>query len=291
MAGSVRRRGLVGGSRHVLLATTLLLGTSAVVGAELALPSPAAASPAAKAASTAQQHSVLRLYKAYFLRDPSQKEIDYWADRYASGRASLASISSFFAQSNEFKTRYGSLTDAQFVDLVYRNVLGRTPDAAGVQHWVRALGRGQSRGSVMIGFSESGEFQRRTGTVSPSGWTADQLAGLDIINQTRSGQRLRTLSRHDTAKDKAQRWAAHMASTGALSHSGGGSNVDTSGLTGWCGVAENVGWGSSLQAIQDAFMKSTVHRTNLLGNWTHAGVGVAKAGNRYYVTQLFVRTC
>jgi hypothetical protein len=275
----------------VVVALTLVVGAAVSTGADVATARPASAAPATKAATKAQQHSVLRLYKAYFLRDPSQREIDYWADRYASGRASLASISSFFAQSNEFKNRYGSLTDAQFVDLVYRNVLGRTPDAAGVKHWVGALGRGQSRGSVMIGFSESGEFQRRTNTVSPTGWTADQLAGLAVANKSRSGQRLRTLTAHNVAKDKAQRWAAHLASIGRLEHSGGGTSVDTSGLSGWCSVGENVGWGSSIESIQAAFMNSATHRNNLLGNWTHMGVGVAKRGNSYYITQLFIRAC
>jgi hypothetical protein len=274
-----------------VVAVSLLAGGAVATGAELVSPGAASAAPSAKAATQAQQHSVLRLYKAYFLRDPSQSEIDYWANRYASGRASLATISGFFAQSNEFKNRYGSLSDAQFVDLVYRNVLGRTPDAAGVKHWVGALGRGQSRGSVMIGFSESGEFQRRTNTVSPTGWTPDQLAGLAVANQSRSAQRLRSLTAHNVGKDKAQRWAAYLASIGRLEHSGGGTSVDTSGLSGWCSVGENVGWGSSIQSVQDAFMNSPTHRKNLLGNWTHMGVGVAKRGNSYYITQLFIRAC
>ena len=269
------------------IAVALLCGVSAVAGVE----APAAAAPATKAATLAQQHSVLRLYKAYFLRDPSQKEIDYWAERYASKRASLASISEFFARSNEFKNRYGSLTDAQFVELVYRNVLQRSPDAAGLAHWIDALRRGQSRGSVMLGFSESGEFQRRTGTVSPTGWTADQLAALAALNAARTSQRLRSLTGQSTGMGKAQRWSDHMASTGVLEHTGGGTVVDASGLPGWCHVGENVGYGPSIEWIMAEFMKSPVHRANLLGNWTHVGVGVAKRGSSYYVTQIFLRAC
>ena len=43
--------------------------------------------------------------------------------------------------------------------LVYQNVLGREPDAAGQAHWVGQLQRGLSRGALMLQFSESAEYQ------------------------------------------------------------------------------------------------------------------------------------
>ena len=49
-----------------------------------------------------------------------------WTAAPASG-----SVSAAFARSPEFTSRYGALSDGGFVDLVYRNVLGRSPDAAG----------------------------------------------------------------------------------------------------------------------------------------------------------------
>ena len=58
--------------------------------------------------------------------------------------------------------------DAAFVDLVYRNVLARPPDPAGRAHWAGGLDSGRlTRGGVMIGFSESAEFVRKTGTTPP----------------------------------------------------------------------------------------------------------------------------
>ena len=81
---------------------------------------------------------------------------------------SLQSASQFFSESDEFRNRYGSLDDGQFVDLVYQNVLGRSPDANGRSHWVNALASGRNgRGSVMIGFSESPEYVGKTGTTPP----------------------------------------------------------------------------------------------------------------------------
>ncbi len=107
------------------------------------------------------QAELTRLYLAYFGRLPDVTGLTYWLAVRDSG-VSLAEISSLFADSTEFGRRYGSLDDRQFVDLVYRNVLTRQGEAAGVQYWAGELGRGVSRGQIMIGFSESTEFFRRT---------------------------------------------------------------------------------------------------------------------------------
>ncbi len=110
---------------------------------------------------------VTRLYKAYFLRDPEPAGRAYWAGRMTAGMR-LEDISQFFAGSTEFKNRYGSLSNGGFVDLVYENVLGRAPDPGGRAHWVSGLDAGRlQRGKVMVGFSESPEFVKKTGTTPP----------------------------------------------------------------------------------------------------------------------------
>ena len=103
---------------------------------------------------------VVRLYMAYFGRTPDPAGLRFWTERHRTG-TSLRSISEFFAQSGEFMARYGSVDHAQFVDLVYANVLGRAPDPAGRAFWISELSTGQrGRGQVMIGFSESPEYRR-----------------------------------------------------------------------------------------------------------------------------------
>ena len=108
-----------------------------------------------------------RLYQAYFLRPPDGDGLSFWRARRVSG-VELSQVSSAFASSDEFAATYGSLTDGEFVDLVYQNVLGRAPDAPGRAFWMRQLAGGVSRGAVMIGFSESSEMIARTGTVGPT---------------------------------------------------------------------------------------------------------------------------
>lgn len=106
-------------------------------------------------------HAVTRLYKAYLLRNPDHSGLTYWLNRRGEGRT-LVSISQSFATSSEFKNRYGSLTNAQFVDRVYRNVLGRAADASGTTYWKTRLDAGMSRGQVMANFSQSSEYIRST---------------------------------------------------------------------------------------------------------------------------------
>ena len=102
---------------------------------------------------------VARLYFAYFLRVPDQSGLDHWREKYRTG-TSLAAISQAFASSSEFRTRYGSLSNRQFVETVYLNVLGRPGDESGIAYWTGQLDSGKTRGAVMTGFSESSEFKR-----------------------------------------------------------------------------------------------------------------------------------
>jgi uncharacterized delta-60 repeat protein len=102
---------------------------------------------------------VARLYFAYFLRIPDYEGLDFWINRFRGGNA-LDGISSAFASSPEFASRYGSLDNGAFVTRVYQNVLGRAPDAGGLAFWKDRLDRNEmTRGQVMLGFSESTEYR------------------------------------------------------------------------------------------------------------------------------------
>lgn len=111
---------------------------------------------------------MVRLYAGYFLRIPDYPGLTYWFGQYrptdGSAGRTLNQVSDAFAQSAEFVNRYGALGNEAFVDLVYQNVLGRAPDASGRAYWTGELGRGLSRGGLMVGFSESQEYQQRTTT-------------------------------------------------------------------------------------------------------------------------------
>jgi hypothetical protein len=102
---------------------------------------------------------VARLYWAYFLRIPDTDGLLYWMGQYAAGMK-LTDISQRFSTSPEFQSQYSSAANdpGAFVDLVYGNVLGRSPDPDGRAYWVSQLTAGMSRGHMMTLFSESAEF-------------------------------------------------------------------------------------------------------------------------------------
>lgn len=122
-------------------------------------------------------------------------------------------------------------------------------------------------------------------------WSANQGKVLDQINAARKANRAAAVSGNQQAMAKAQAWSEHMARTGRLEHTGGGSKVDPSGLPKWCAVAENVGRGPSTEAVHQSFLGSPEHRTNMLGNYNRVGTGVARKGNVVWVTQIFYRAC
>lgn len=106
---------------------------------------------------------LVRLYKAYYKRWPDAGGYDYWIRKMKNG-ATLSSVSDYFAKSSEFQRNYGSLSNEQFVSLVYTNVLGRVGDQAGYNYWVKKLNDKRiTRGGLMIQFSESSEFKRKYG--------------------------------------------------------------------------------------------------------------------------------
>jgi hypothetical protein len=106
---------------------------------------------------------LVRLYKAYYKRWPDAGGYDYWIRKMKNG-ATLTSVSDYFAKSSEFQRNYGSLSNEQFVSLVYTNVLGRVGDQQGYEFWLKRLNDKKiTRGGLMIQFSESSEFKRKYG--------------------------------------------------------------------------------------------------------------------------------
>ena len=106
-----------------------------------------------------QIEPVIRLYYAAFARIPDYAGLQNWSNALHAGALSLTDAADQFATSAEFLQTYGSLDKTGFVQQLYRNVLGREADPAGLADWVGQLKSGASRGTILVGFSESPEFQ------------------------------------------------------------------------------------------------------------------------------------
>jgi uncharacterized protein YkwD len=118
--------------------------------------------------------------------------------------------------------------------------------------------------------------------------TASQEESFYALNNDRAAHSVGPLMPHGELVAKAQAWADKLSRDGRLSHS----NL-ASGVPGcWRSLGENVGYGSSIGGVQDAFMNSSAHRANVLnGAFAYAGTGVAYNGSRVYVVQVFMQGC
>lgn len=116
-----------------------------------------------------EPYQIARLYAAYFDRVPDREGWIYWIDQMTPSpwrqRLGLEAASHLFSDSAEFRNTYGSaMSNHEFMDLVYRNVMRRAPDPSGHRYWVNELAGGRlSRSQLMIQFSESEEFRIQTG--------------------------------------------------------------------------------------------------------------------------------
>lgn len=105
--------------------------------------------------------AVVRLYRAYYLRNPDFRGLSHWIRMRQQGIA-LDAISTQFARAPEFAIRYGVLDDEAFVDFVYERVMDRKADAKGRAYWLNRLATDIHRGNFMTYFSESAEYVHLT---------------------------------------------------------------------------------------------------------------------------------
>lgn len=90
-----------------------------------------------------------------------------------------------------------------------------------------------------------------------------------MINSYRASQGLASLTRDGSLDAYARAWAEQLSANGSLSHSDIGSLLPP-----WSSVGENVAMGGSVDGMFDALVASSGHRANMLGDYTHLGVGV-----------------
>jgi hypothetical protein len=137
--------------------------------------------------------AVTRLYWATLDRAPDAPGYRYWSRAHADG-VPLAVIAESFLSSAEWQTRMGALSNGQFVDLLYRNVLGRSPDTGGRQYWTWRAATGMDRTQMVLLFSESDEFVRKVATKTAAANSAFRRAG-STSSFAPTGARCRPLTR------------------------------------------------------------------------------------------------
>ena len=104
---------------------------------------------------------VLRLYRAFFNREPDPRGGEYWVGVINKGRT-LDQVANDFTKTTEFVEMYRWTSNLRFVERVYGNVLGRTPDSEGVLYWKGMLDSGKlTRGGVVRWIAAGAEFKAK----------------------------------------------------------------------------------------------------------------------------------
>lgn len=104
--------------------------------------------------------AVARLYQACLGRVPDIGGLEHYRLAVDQGY-DLMHFTRSMIESPEFIARFGTLTNQQFVEQVYRFVLGRAGDAGGIATYTAALSQGYNRADVVLVFSESPENKLR----------------------------------------------------------------------------------------------------------------------------------
>ena len=122
-------------------------------------------------------------------------------------------------------------------------------------------------------------------TMLDGGWSFNRVERCIMrkVNNARARQGLHRLSADKQLSYVARRHARGMAATGGIYHDANMSRE----ITRWRRLGQNTGRAGSCRRAFRAFMRSSIHRTNILGRWRFMGVGVEKRGGRVFVQQVF----
>lgn len=141
--------------------------------------------------------AVVRSFRVSLDRLPTINEIRAWEEAYRNG-TTLEELNRTMISSEAFANRFGELSDADFVRVIYRNAIGREPTDRRLADWLEAFGEGDARSSLPTYFADSY-------TVKDSTWH-----GLEVIQAFRAG-----LDRMPEAEEY-ERWVAHLDDGGLI---------------------------------------------------------------------------
>lgn len=158
-------------------------------------------------------------------------------------------------------------------------------DSRDVPAWGGRLARGLLFGTaVLLALAVMTAPVSADPTLSPDA----ESTFVQLINGLRTSQGSGELVVDPRLTDLARRWAATMAAAGAISHN---PNLTVDLPEPWTKGGENVGVGSDVPTLHDAFVASPEHYRNLIDPlFTRIGIGVViGTDGRLYVAEEFLQ--
>nr|WP_307729796.1 DUF4214 domain-containing protein [Massilia sp. YIM B04103] len=97
---------------------------------------------------TTERGQVAMLYSTVLDRAVEHNGLEFWANALKNGKT-VQQVSNDLASSAEAQSKYGSISNADYINTLYLNTLGRSVDAVGKQFWLNKMSaEGMSRGDV-----------------------------------------------------------------------------------------------------------------------------------------------
>ena len=91
-----------------------------------------------------QTEIVQKSYIAYYARPADPSGLDYWVGRLNQNDGDIQGIIDGFGNSEEYTSRFSSLSNTELVNNIYQNLFGRDADPSGLTFYVNWLDTGQS---------------------------------------------------------------------------------------------------------------------------------------------------
>lgn len=107
-------------------------------------------------------NQVFRMYQSALDRTPDAVGHAAWSEKISTGELTLLEVADRFVRSPEFSQTYSNLSNSEFVELLYNNVLNRASDTMGLNSWTEELAQGATRAELLTGFSQSPELINST---------------------------------------------------------------------------------------------------------------------------------
>ena len=109
-------------------------------------------------AANSGEAAVARLYEVLLNRSPDAEGMKYWLEVARSGKLNIVEAAQGFIGSAESQAKgVATMTDSQFLDLLYSQAFGRAADDGGKAYWLDKMAHGVTHDSVAIYFAESTE--------------------------------------------------------------------------------------------------------------------------------------
>ena len=166
------------------------------------------------------EKQITQLYVGYMGRAADKAGFDFWVGQANAGGA-IIDIANAFAQSDEYLSIYGGLSNGELVDKIYLNLFDRAPDLEGKAYWLAQLDSGVSSGRLIVDIMSGAQGNDRTTlentVIVADTWTSANLPFVlaDAQNAVNSigeeqGSGVNLIFKNDTLLPYADQFTAAM---------------------------------------------------------------------------------